>query len=968
MPGHGFSLAWEQYLEEYKSRVRLWTHDATGAELLSAANADENKVFGVTFRTPPKDSTGLPHILEHAVLCGSEKYPVREPFVELLKGSLQTFLNAFTYPDKTCYPVASANLADFRNLTDVYLDAVFFPRISEDVFLQEGWRLEPQGREFIFTGVVYNEMKGVFSSPESILGRQSLHALFPDTAYGLESGGDPEEIPRLGYADFVAFHKAYYHPSNARFFFWGDDPEEERLALLAPVLARFTRRPPAPAIAVQQRYHTPQLLEVPYAAGEEEDKALVSRSWLLSETGNVELTLSLRMLEHILLGMPASPLRRALIESGLGEDLTNSGLETELRQLVFSAGLRGVLPDKAQDVETLMAETLASLAGDGIPDLCVEAALNSVEFALRENNTGRFPAGLSAMLQALTTWLHGQDPLAPLRYEAPLRAIKAKIAAGERHFESLIREWLLDNPHTATVVLLPERGRAERLEREEKERAAALVAPLSRNAKRALAKKAAKLKTLQETPDPPEALASIPRLTVADLPEKNSPIPAELTTQHAVPVHVHHLPTQGIVYVDLAFDFGRLPCALTPLLPLFCRALLEMGTANYDFLGLNMAIACKTGGMDAGPLILTERATRRALPRLVASGKAAPEKIRDLFDLFAEILGTARFDDRDRFFRMVLEEKARTEHTLIPAGHSFVATRLRAAQSAAGLWEERAAGVTQLLFLRSLAERLENDWPGVLTDLHAMRDAVIAGENLVCNVTAEGAQRDAVLGEIRRLAERIAGQAGEGRPAPPPLPHAGTRAAKEALIVPAQVNCVGLGANLYDAGYAYHGSVHVILKVLRTGWLWEKIRVQGGAYGAFCSLDRMSGAFVMVSYRDPDIQATLDVFARTADHLASISLSRRELDAAIVGAIGEIDAYLLPDAKGMASFTRALAGDTGEHRQKMRDEVFTASMGHFRDFGSTLGRALEQGRICALGGNALEKTAREQQWDVLRLL
>lgn len=965
MHQHDFTLLWEKHVPECESAARFWRHGATGAELLSFTNRDENKVFGVSFRTPPSDCTGLPHILEHSVLCGSQKYPIKEPFVELLKGSLQTFLNAFTYPDKTCYPVASANTRDFRNLTDVYLDAVFFPRISEDIFRQEGWRLEPDGAgSFVFKGVVYNEMKGVFSSPESVLGRFSQQALFPDTVYGLESGGDPEAIPDLTYEQFVAFHKTCYHPSNARFFFWGDDDENERLEQVSKTIASFAKQNPAPAVALQPRHHTPQTITVPFAASEEENKGLVSCAWLLEDTENVELSLAFRMLDHVLLGMPASPLRRALIESGLGEDLTGSGLEEDLRQSCFAVGLRGVDPANAQKVERRILETLASLAENSIDAIYLDAAVNSVEFALREKNSGTFPVGLAVMLQSLTTWLHGGDPLAPLAFEAPLANIKKRLAAQERYFESLIRRYFLDNAHRTTVILVPDPDLAAKHAAEEAERVAGTLASLPEHERAALAEEAARLQALQEAPDAPEDLARIPRLAVTDLPKTEKPIPFE-TIASETPVMFHDLPTGGISYVEALFDLARVPLSLVPLLPLFGRALTETGTAKRDFVSLNMAIAGKTGGLEASPAFLTERATRSPLPRLAVSGKSAPDTIGDLFSLMKEIILDADFDQQERFLRMALEEKARVEHALVPAGHSFVSLRLRAAQSATGMLEEATRGVSYLLYLRDLADRAAKDWKSVRTDLETLAALIFTKQNAAWNITGEGVHKEALATNAQNLARKLA----DGVAAGAPLFSAMTLPAKEALLLPATVNYVGLGGNVYDAGYAYHGSVHVILKQLRTGFLWEKVRVQGGAYGAFCAFDRMTGSLVLASYRDPNIQNTLDVFFSTARRLSGISLSRRELDAAIIGAMGEVDAYLLPDAKGSASFARALTGDTPELRQKMRDEILATTVEHFRAFGKTLDAALATGRVCVLGGDALAKETRTASgWTTLKLL
>jgi len=965
---HGFTLEWEKDVTECKSRIRFWRHEKTGAELLSCANEDENKVFGVSFRTPPQDSTGLPHILEHSVLCGSEKYPVKEPFVELLKGSLQTFLNAFTYPDKTCYPVASANTRDFRNLTDVYLDAAFFPRIPEEVFQQEGWHLEPgEDGGFIFKGVVYNEMKGVFSSPEAVLSRYSLHALFPDTVYGLESGGDPEVIPELTYEDFIRFHKTCYHPTNARFFFWGDDDEDERLAQVGSVLERFSRGEVAPRIALQERKGQPKTLTIPFVAGEDETKGMAACNWLLADAHNVTLTLAFRMLDHILLGMPASPLRRALIESGLGEDITGGGLEDELLQSSYSVGLRGVLPENAHKVEALILDTLKTLADSGIEKKYVDAAVNSVEFALREKNSGRFPVGLVVMLQSLTTWLHDGDPVAPLRYEEPLGVIKQKLASGEPYFETLIRSYFLENSHRATIILTPDFSLGEIKTAEEEARVAEKLNAMPESERAQIPARAEKLQALQEAPDDPADLARIPCLAVADLPREEKPIPGEtISCADGLSVSFHDLPTSGVSYADAFFSLDRVPGRLFPLLPLMGRALTEMGTARRDFVDLNMAIASKTGGLDAGPYFHTARADRSPLPHMVVSGKVTPDTIPDLFSLMEEIITEPDFGQRERFLRMVLEEKARLEHSLVPAGHTFVSTRLRAAQSATGMMEEITGGIASLFFLRDLAERAANDWDSVRADLDELRRAIFLRSGLAWNITAENAQKDELLAGAAKLASVLpaTGPASVSNgivPARAP--------AREALLLPAQVNYVGCGGNLYDAGYVYHGSIHVILKQLRTGWLWEKVRVQGGAYGAFCSFDRMAGAFVLASYRDPNVRGTLDIFARTVDHLASASISRRELDSAIIGAMGEVDAYMLPDAKGSAAYARALAGDTPELRQKMREEILATTEDHFRAFAGHLAKAVENGPVCVLGGDTLEKTVNaEEGWTRVKVM
>jgi len=968
MTSHGFTLVREGRVEELSSTVRLYTHDKTGGQLASFVNADENKVFGVSFRTPPADSTGVAHILEHSVLCGSKKYPVKEPFVELLKGSLQTFLNAFTYPDKTCYPVASVNLQDFRNLVDVYLDAVFFPVISENIFMQEGWHIEQEGQELSYKGVVYNEMKGAFSSPESVLARHCLHSLFPDTVYGLESGGDPEAIPDLSYEEFTRFHATYYHPSNARFFFWGDDNEEERLHQLGAVLDQFSAITPCSEIALQARLPEPVFTEVAFPASEGEgEKGMVVVNWLGPDVMDMETGLAFRILEHILLGMPASPLRRALIESGLGEDIAGQGLESELRQLAFDAGLKGIAPEHAAKVEELVLATLRQLVENGIPSECVEAAINSVEFDLRENNTGRFPVGLAIMLRSLVTWLHNGDPLAPLRFEAPLAEIKGRVASGEWYFEELIRCWLLENPHRVTVSLVPDTKLAEQQEQNEQERLALAVSAMSGTERETLARKAGELAEWQATPDSPEALASIPRLGVADLPRTNALIPGE-DLDAAAPIFFHALPTGGIVYVEAAFDLGGLDNSQFDLLPLFGRALLEMGTAQHDFVALNMEIARKTGGMDAGSLFVSRLGEEAACAKLVIEGKTTPDKIDGLFALMEEVTTGPHFDQKDRFLRMVLEEKARMEHGLVPAGHMVVAARLKAGFSGTGLLGERTGGVSYLLYLRELAEKTEKEWPAVLAALNDLRKALFFRSNLVFNITGMKEQQAPLCHHAAHFARALPPGEREGagetlvRLSPRILP------AGEGLVLPAQVNYVGKGMNLFQHGYTWHGSAQVIIKHLRTGYLWERVRVQGGAYGCLCGLDRATGAFYMVSYRDPAVLPTLGVFDAAGAYLQKNLPSGAALEAAIVGAVGELDAHLLPDAKGRMAFTRRLSGDTDELRQQVREEILGATARHFREFGEALEAFSAKGHVCALGGKAVERVAAEGGWTSVAVL
>ncbi|MGA2404465.1 MAG: insulinase family protein, partial [Syntrophobacteraceae bacterium] len=579
-----FELIFEKEIPELKGLVRFYRHIPTGAELLSIINEDDNKVFGICFRTPPSDSSGIAHILEHSVLCGSRKYPVKEPFVELVKGSLKTFLNAFTYPDKTCYPVASQNVQDFYNLIDVYLDAVFYPRLTPFVLQQEGWHYELDDPESPLTikGVVYNEMKGVYSSPDSMLSELSQQSLFPDTTYGLDSGGDPKVIPSLTFEQFKSFHERFYHPSNARIYFYGNDDPDRRLDIIQEYLKDFSRIEPESGVALQAPKTAPARIVRSFAAGKEEAdtggiKSMVTVNWLLPEVTDAGLNLAFQILEYVLLGMPGSPLKKALIESGLGEDVAGAGLETELRQIFFSAGLKGIRSEDAEKVERLIFETLAALVRDGIDPATIEAGVNTIEFRLRENNYGNFPQGLAAMLRALSTWLYEADPTSLTAFESPLNLVKENLKSGG-FLEGLIHRFLLENRHRTVVLLRPEPGLAAKEIEEEAKKFEAIKNSLSPDEISGVIENAKTLQRIQSSPDSPEALASIPVLRVSDLDRRNRITPMESRPVDGVPGFYHDLFTSGITYLDVGFNLQALPQQYLPYAPLFGRVLLEMGT------------------------------------------------------------------------------------------------------------------------------------------------------------------------------------------------------------------------------------------------------------------------------------------------------------------------------------------------------------------------------------------------------
>jgi presequence protease len=950
---HGFELVREQMIPELNTQAHIYRHVKTGAELLSMVNDDENKVFGITFRTPPADSTGIAHILEHAVLGGSQKYPLREPFVQLIKGSLKTFLNAMTSADRTMYPVASTNLQDFYNLVEVYLDAVFHPLITPYHLYQEGWYYELDGPDapLRYKGVVFNEMKGVYSSPDSLLFRTSLQSLFPDNAYGLDSGGDPKVIPQLTYEQFKTFHSTFYHPSNAMIYFYGDDAPEERMRILDEYLCHYEAANIDAGVPLQPPFDQPRRLTRPYgidpnanSSNGAGNKAMVQVNWLLPEGTDPALVMALSILSYALVSTQASPLRKALIDSGLGEDLTGGGLGNWLRQMIFSAGLKGVQPADADKVEALILEKLEKLAEQGIEPDMIEAALNTIEFSLRENNTGSYPRGLSLMSRALHTWTYGGDPLASLFFEAPLAEVRARLSQNPAYLQDLIRTYLLDNTHRTTVVLTPDPDLNRREEAEEEARLAKARAGLSEADLQTIIETTRELKRLQETPDSPEALAKLPTLTLADLERQIKTIPLELSELHGSRLLFHDLFTNGIVYLDLGLNLHSVPENLLPYAKLFSQSLIEMGTETEDFVKLSQRIGRKTGGIYPSSFLSDMRETEDGTAWIFLHGKATVAQAQEMLAILRDILLTVKLDNPNRFRQIVLKAKARSESSLVPSGHSVVDGRLRAGFTKANWASEQMGGISYLFFLRQLTDAIDNDWPGVLAKLEEVRRRLVNRSGMICNVTLDTDNWVKFQPQLEEFLVSLPAGA-------PQLPGwtPSLELTNEGLAIPAQVNYVGKGADLYALGYRLHGSISVITNYLRTSWLWEKVRVQGGAYGGFCRFSQQSGILSYLSYRDPNLLGTLDVYDRTADFLRNVELSQDELTKNIIGAIGTLDAYQLPDAKGYTSMVRYLLNETDERRQQFRDEVLGATVADFRAFADVLDEVRRHGRVVVMG-------------------
>ncbi|CAB4320768.1 unnamed protein product [Prunus armeniaca] len=964
----GFEKVSEEFIGECKSKALLFRHKKTGAQVISVSNDDENKVFGIVFRTPPNDSTGIPHILEHSVLCGSRKYPLKEPFVELLKGSLNTFLNAFTYPDRTCYPVASTNTKDFYNLVDVYLDAVFFPKCVEDfrTFQQEGWHYElnDPSEDISYKGVVFNEMKGVYSQPDNILGRASQQALFPDNTYGVDSGGDPKVIPKLTFEEFKEFHRKYYHPSNARIWFYGDDDPTERLRILSEYLDMFdaSSSPNESRIQAQKLFSEPIRISEKYPAGEGGDlrkKNMVCLNWLLSDKPlDLETELTLGFLDHLMLGTPASPLRKILLESGLGEAIVGGGVEDELLQPQFSIGLKGVSEDDIQKVEEVVVSTLKKLAEEGFDTDAVEASMNTIEFSLRENNTGSFPRGLSLMLRSMGKWIYDMDPFEPLKYEKPLLALKARIEAegSKAVFSPLIEKFILNNRHRVVVEMQPDPEKASRDEEAEKQILEKVKAGMTEEDLAELARATQELRLRQETPDPPEALRSVPSLSLQDIPKEPTRVPTEVGDINGVKVLQHDLFTNDVLYTEVVFNMSSLKQELLPLVPLFCQSLLEMGTKDLSFVQLNQLIGRKTGGISVYPMTSSVRGKEDPCSHIIVRGKAMAGRADDLFHLFNCVLQEVQFTDQQRFKQFVSQSKARMENRLRGSGHGIAAARMDAKLNVAGWISEQMGGVSYLEFLQALEDKVDQDWDGISSSLEEIRKSLLSRNGCIVNMTAEGKNLTNSEKFVSKFLDLL-----PNSPVTTSTWNARLPSSNEAIVIPTQVNYVGKAANVYDTGYQLNGSAYVISKYICNTWLWDRVRVSGGAYGGFCDFDSHSGVFSFLSYRDPNLFKTLGVYDGTGDFLRQLDMDDETLTKSIIGTIGDVDSYQLPDAKGYSSLLRHLLGVTEEERQRRREEILSTSVKDFKEFAEAIDAVKNKGVVVAVASPDDVEAAHKEQ-------
>ena len=926
----------------------IWArHGKSGAEVFHVLNEDRENLFAFAFATPPQDSSGAAHILEHSVLCGSEHYPLKDAFLVLAQGSLQTFLNAWTFPDKTLYPASSVNERDYFNLMAVYGDAVFRPLLSKWTFLQEGHRLfftEPgQAGKLAITGVVYNEMKGAYSSLDAYAGLWSLKSVLPDTIYALESGGDPRRIPDLTWEGLRAFHRARYSPANCRIFLAGNIPTEKQLAFLNErFLASLPPGEAAPQVALAKPWEQPQTFRVPCPAGAER-KGAVFLSWRCGNAADCDETIALAALTEALLGHDGSPLTRALIESGLGEDLAPcTGLEAEIREAVFSIGLRGVEAGedtgfKAGQIERLILDELRRLVREGIPPAEIEAALLSMEFANREIRRSGGPYSLVWMRRSLRGWLHGTTPWNSLLFMPAFTGLKRRLAEDRRFFEKLIEKHLLDNPHRALVTLEPEADYLEKQDAALAEELARKEEALSAGARRAIEEEGAALAQFQSEGDSAEALATIPHLSRGDLSGEIDRVPRDVYDAAGVPVLAHEIHANGISYGDFSFPLDTLTPEDYPWLPLYSRAAVSMGLPGMDYAEVSSLMARLTGGFYAAlqtGASLPGASLAQACPSgilditgrdwLVYRLKALDEKNTAALDLALRLVLEADFSDHRRLRDLILEMKNELDASLAPSGHCYALGRAGRLRSRSRSLDEVWNGLEQLRFIHGIAEYETAEISARLRDL---RDRIAAG-GLIANITGSAASVKAGVAYLGARWNRF----GPPRPRNPAcedaaafssvmrLAPANTGGAAEVYASPSlQVGFAALVLPGASFTSREHTAEIALAHELSTGALWERIRMKGGAYGAFAQGDGMERLFSLSTYRDPDPLASVEALGAVLRERALQDSDGESLEKAVIGCYAKETRPRTPLERGFGDFCRFLYGIDNAHReQKLR--------------------------------------------------
>lgn len=946
---HGFRVNAMSHIEEVNSDAYVMEHVKSGARLMYLDNDDDNKVFYIAFRTTPDNSKGVPHIMEHSTLCGSRKYPLKEPFVELAKGSLNTFLNAITWPDKTMYPIASRNDVDFHNLMDVYLDAVFYPNCLKNpqILMQEGWHYELENKEapLTYNGVVYNEMKGALSSPEAIMEDRAMDKLFPDTTYGVESGGDPEVIPTLSFREFTEFHRRFYHPSNSYIYLYGDMDIDKTLEYLdGEYLSAFDRRNVDSMVKTQAPFGKRISVTAPYGIAENEDtegKAIHALYNAFNDHMSTMDSLAFRILNYVLIDMDGAPLKQAVLDAGLGSDLSGSYGDS-YKQPVWIVEVTGSEVDKQQAFADVVDSTLRSIALKGLDKDMLEAALNRTEFTARENDYQGRPKGLFYGVRAMDLWLYDRDPMEALRYIDDINTLRDNLKTN--YFENLLLRYVIKNPHQVLITMKPEKGLTEKMNRETSEKLAAFKSSLSDEQLDEIMASTKALKERQASGETEEALETIPLLSRKDL---KRTVEEEVLEKENVSGmdHFHFdVHTNGITYLNLYFPLSGLTEEDIPYAILLSTLLRSLSTTKHSYGELARLSNAYTGGMSFAVNGYGKvEDTNAYLPALTVRAKALTAKADKLLDLLGEVINHTLFTDTKRLKELILQEKSEWDMTAFSRGHSLVMTRLTSYFSRGGEFAEQS-GLSYYYFLADLARKFDGEKEKLVAKLEEVSRKIFTRSGLFFETIGEEEEKKAVLSNLSLLVDDM--EEGEKKePRPFSFPPAEKN---EAFRTSGKVQYVAKGGNFKSHGFAYTGALKVMETILRYEYLWKKVRVLGGAYGAFTQFLR-DGTAILCSYRDPNLAETLKAYEDLPAYLENLTLSDREMTKYVIGTMAAAETQLTPSMKGERAMVHYLSGNTRESRMKIRDEVINCQVEDIRKLAPLVESVMKDPYICVMG-------------------
>ncbi|MDO4977948.1 MAG: insulinase family protein [Eubacteriales bacterium] len=943
-----YTLEQHKKLDELHGEGYVLRHNKTGARVLLVENDDNNKVFHIGFRTPPCDDTGVAHILEHSVLCGSAKFPSKDPFVELVKGSLNTFLNAMTYSDKTVYPIASCNAQDYHNLMHVYLDAVFYPNIykKDEILKQEGWHYEidsPDG-ELKFNGVVYNEMKGVYSSPDSVLERKIQSALLKDTPYAYESGGDPDAIPALTREMFLDFHSRYYHPSNSYIYLYGNVDFEKELAFIdEEYLSHFDYKKIDSEIALQPPFAAPIVEKDTYSVSEgEEEGILLSYNALAGDNGNMEEMMALQILDYVLLSMPGAPVKKTLIEKGLGKDI-DSYFDGGIQQPTFSIIAKNAPEGKEEEFIQTVEEALRKQVENGINKKAILSCINSFEFKYREADFGRYPKGLIYGLNFFNTWLYDDSKALELADSIPVLVnLKKKVEEG--YFESLITKYFLNNTHKAYVYLYPEAGKNERLENELKAQLNMIKSTLSKKQIHLLIEDTKNLKIFQETPSTQEELEKIPMLDVKDISRKVLPFSNEELEIGGIPAVVHRYDTNGIAYFNFNYDMTELPEELIPYATLLVEIFRYVDTENYTYNDLATEINLKIGGISFSTgmtALLWKKDGYR--PYFNVRMKCLEDQISDGMELMKEIMFRSHIEDTKRLAEILSELVTKMETKIPEAGHNYAVNRAMSYVQPMAKYKEIAEGISFFHFLKDLDKNFDAKKDMIVKQLWRAVYCIFRKENLTLSLTGTFQFKNLLQGRILDFVKLL-----HTTPCVKAVPVLFPNKDNEGFKTASKVQYVATAGYFEKEGQEYTGALRVLRMIFSYEYLWINIRVTGGAYGCMCNFST-TGYGYFTSYRDPNLAETMDVYKKAADYVRNFDVNDRDMQKYIIGTISGMDIPMGPAALGDRSFAAYQSGVTVEMIQKERDQILDTTQEDIRKLAPYIESMMGADTICTIG-------------------